>query len=417
MDNLVAAPYMTQFRCLGGDCEDTCCAGWDIPISPEDHQRLTLAIGPAADEMTKRVPDGRGGSLLVIAKRKSDGKCPQLAPEGLCSLHARLGERVLPDICSGYPRFINRLADSYELTGRLSCPEVVRLCLLGDASEVVVPSTPEPFGRIDIRFEVTPDDEVPYLTPFVHVRNALIAICRDTTVPIASRLYAIAALGERIGPFYHRDARTHEPERLVHELVASRRPEMMTELHDQLQASPIDGAALTSVMGMIQSRLTAAPAFARVVGTITRHLGEAAGVPDPGDPWKQLMAMGPQRIWDGHIERRKAMSPLQIERLEQYLERYAANYWLQDWYPLSPTLLEHAMKLFLRVALLRYLLLAHPGFTPTADVAQLDRTAVELFYATTRVYDHSESVREALSNTLTKRKLLNLSHAAALLRL
>ena len=417
MDELVAAPYMTKFRCLGGDCEDTCCAAWDIPISAEDHQRLTQAIGPAANAMLKRIPDGRGGSLVVLAKRESDGKCTQLDPAGLCSLHARLGEEVLPEICCAYPRFIGRVADRLELTGRMSCPEVVRLCLLGDATESLVPATPEPFGRFKVRFEVTPDDEVPYLTPFVHVRDAVIAICRDASVPIASRLYAIAALGERVQPFFRRDATTHEPERLVHELLEVRKPEVMAELHAQLTASPIDGAALSSVMGMIHSRLTAAPAFKRVVGVVARHLGEAAGVTDPGDPWKQLMALGPQRIWDAHIERREALSALQTERLERYLERYAANYFLQDWYPLSPTLLEHAMQLLLRVALIRYLLLAHPGFTPTADVAQLDRAAVEVVYATTRAYDHSEAVREALSNTLANRKLLHLSHAAALLRL
>ncbi len=408
---------MARFRCLGGDCEDTCCAAWDIPISPEDHQRLTAAVGPAADDMLKRIPDGRGGSLVVLAKRESDGTCTQLDPAGLCSLHARLGEQVLPEICCAYPRFIGRVADRLELTGRMSCPEVVRQCLLGDAHEVLVAATPEPFGRFKVRFEVTPDDEVPYLTPFVHVRNALLAACADPSVPVGSRLYAIAAFGERVQPFFHRAATEHAPERLVGELAALRNTGVIAELHAQLTAHPVDGVALTAVMGMIQSRLSAAPAFARVVGTIVRHLGEAAGVPDPGDPWKQLMAIGPQKIWAAHIERRKALSPLQTERLEQYLERYATNYFLQDWYPLSPTLLEHTLQLLLRVALLRYLLLAHPGFTPIAEVAALDRAAVEVFYATTRAYDHSESVREALSATLAKRNMLDMTHAAALLKL
>ncbi len=415
MDELVAAPYMTQFRCLGGDCEDTCCRAWDIPISAEDHARLTAAIGPPADDMLKRIPDGRGGSLVVLAKREADGTCTQLDPSGLCSLHARLGEEVLPEICCAYPRFIGRVAERLELTGRMSCPEVVRLCLLGDATESLVAARSEPFGRFKVRYEVTPDDEVPYLTPFVGVRDALIAMCTDTTVPLASRLYATAALGERVGSFFHRAATTHEPEKLAHELAEIRRPEVMAELHAQLTASPIDGAALGSVMGMIQSRLTAAPAFTRVVGTIARHL--AQGVPDPGDPWKQLMALGPQRIWAAHLARRKELSAAQTARLERYFERYAANYWLQDWYPLSSTLLDHVMQLLLRVALLRYLLLAHPDFTPTADVAQLDRAAVEVFYATTRAYDHSEAVREALAHTLAQRKLLHLSHAAVLLKL
>lgn len=417
MDELVAAPYMTRFRCLGGDCEDTCCAAWDIPISPEDHARLTAAIGPDAEAMTKRISDGRGGSLVVLAKRAEDGKCTELDAAGWCSLHAKHGEDALPEICCAYPRFIGRVGEQLELTGRMSCPEVVRQCILAEDAEAIVPSPREPFGRFKVQVSVTPDDEVPYLTPFVHVRRALIAACLDRTVPIASRLYAIAALGDRVDAFYGRAVTTHAPVPLVHELRELARPERLATLDAELAASPIDGAALTAVMGMIQSRLTAAPAFHRVVGKIARHLGEAAGVADPGDPWKHLMAIGPQRIWNAHILRRKELSPLQSTRLEHYFERYAANYWLQDWYPLSPTLLEHALQLFLRIALVRYLLLAHPAFTPTADQAELDRAAVEVIYATTRAYDHSEEVREGLSHTLTKRKMVDMSHAAKLLKL
>lgn len=417
MDELVAAPYMTRFRCLGGDCEDTCCAAWDIPLSREDHQRLATALGPAADAMVRRIPDGRGGALVVLAKRAEDGRCPQLDPAGWCSLHARHGEDALPDICCAYPRVIGRIGDRLELTGRMSCPEVVRQCLLADDDEVLVPAPAEPFGRKKTHVAVTPDDDEPYVTPFVFVREALVAACRDRSVPIAARLYAIAALGDRVRAIYARDVTTHAPEAVVHELRELRRPERLVELAAALAKSPVDGVALTTVMGMIQSRLAAAPAFTRVVGTIARHVGEITGVPDPGDPWRHLVAIGPQRIWDTHMAARKALSPLQLARLEGYFERYATNYWLQDWYPLSPTLLDHAFQLFLRVALLRYLLLAHPGFTATADAPSLDRAAVEVFYATTRAYDHSEAVRDGLAHTLAKRKMVDMSHAAKLLKL
>lgn len=416
MEELVAAPYMLTFRCLGGDCEDTCCAAWDVPISPEDHQRLTAVIGPAADAMVKRIPDGSGGSLVVLAKREADTRCTQLDAAGWCSLHAKHGEAVLPEICCAYPRFIGKVADRLELTGHMSCPEVVRQCLLGAAPDVLVPATPEPFGRFQVGFEVTPDDEVPYLTPFVHIRAALLAACGNRTLPIATRLFAIAAFGDRVGSFYHREATAHEPERLVAELACLDDPEHLAALHDLLTAQRLDGRALTAVMGMIQSRLSASPAFSRVVGAIARHLGEAAGVPDPGDPWKQLMAIGPARILAAYTERKTALSARQAERLEHYFERYATNYWLQDWYPLSPTLFEHSMQLLLRVALIRFLLLVHPDFTPAADEAQLDRAAVDVFYATARAYDHNQGVRAALSLTLTKRNMLDMTHAAAFLK-
>lgn len=416
MDVLVAAPYMTRFRCLGGECEDTCCAGWEIAISPEDRARLASAIGPAADALLRQIPDGQGGTLVVIGKRPEDGKCTQLDPKGWCSLHAKYGEDVLPGICCDYPRSVSRVGAQFELTGRLSCPEVARQCLLGDDTEALVPAAAAAFGRRKVDLEATVDGEVPYLTPFLQVREALITATRDRSVPVAGRLYAIAAFAERVAA-YRRDAKTLDTKALTAELAELRRPERVAELAAAFAGLPVDGEALTVVMGMIHLRWSATAAFARVVTKVAKHTGDQVGVPDPGDPWRHLLAIGAKRIWQAHIAARKALSPLQTERLERYFENYAANFWLQDWYPLSPSLLQHSLQLFLRIALVRYLLLGHPDFTPTADAAQLDRAAVEVFYAATRAHDHNEAVRHVLANTLGSRKMVDLSHAAKLLKL
>lgn len=48
---------------------------------------------PDADEYARFTP-------------RYDGDCPMRMPDGRCSLHAELGEDVLPDICRLYPRGI-----------------------------------------------------------------------------------------------------------------------------------------------------------------------------------------------------------------------------------------------------------------------------------------------------------------------
>jgi len=251
--------------------------------------------------------------------------------------------------------------------------------------------------------------------------NAARTLVELSTVPafsVASRLYFIAELADRVAPFYHREATTHEPERLAHELAEIRRTEVQAELHARRGASsPLDGLALRTVMGLMHARLEAAPAFARIVAKAARTHAEAAGVGVIADPLRQLTEIGPERLWRTHMERRARLGAAQTQRLERYLERYCRSYWLQDWYPLSPTLLEHLMQLLVRVALLRFLLIAHPELGPDGDAAVTDRAAVEVFYATSRAYDHNQAVREMLSSTLGKRGMLTVGHAAALLKL
>jgi hypothetical protein len=41
--DLVHPSYADSFRCIGSDCEDTCCKGWTIPVDQETiekHRRL-----------------------------------------------------------------------------------------------------------------------------------------------------------------------------------------------------------------------------------------------------------------------------------------------------------------------------------------------------------------------------------------
>ncbi len=407
---------MAQFRCIGTACEDTCCKAWDVPISSDDQVRLAGALGAGADDMVNRIPNGRGGTLVVLRKL-AGGACTQLDDAQLCTLHARLGESVLPDVCASYPRVIGRVGERLELTGQLSCPEVVRRCLLGDEA-TLAESSPEPFGRQKVRLQVSTDGAVPYLAPFVVVRDVLIELCIAPRFSMASRLYFIAELAERLSTHYHRDATTVDWERLGRDLIEIRRPEVQAELHARRgSSSPLDGLALHTVIGLIQSRRDAAPAFTRLVAKAARTHGEAAGVAGTAGPLQQLIEVGPERMWRIHMERRARLGPAQTQRLEQYLARYCRSYWLSDWYPLSPSLLEHALHLILRVALLRFLMLAHPDLGPDGDAALTDRTAVEVFYATSRAFDHNQSLREALSQMLANHGMVSVGHAAALLKL
>lgn len=116
---------IAKFKCLGADCPDTCCHGWDMPV--DSRQRELYA--QAAPELLASMDADKN-----IMKREGRN-CAQLC-EGHCNIHARYGEDFLGDTCYFYPRLIHRVGETHYMSGAISCPEMLRLIL----------SEPKPFA-------------------------------------------------------------------------------------------------------------------------------------------------------------------------------------------------------------------------------------------------------------------------------
>jgi lysine-N-methylase len=120
------------FRCIGADCEDTCCAGWIINVDQpayEAYQRCgDPELGPLLRELV--VINAESAGTSSYAKMTLSGlNCPFLA-EGLCSIQKKLGEEHLPRMCSQFPRIANVFGDVLHRSLDLACPEAARLTLL-----------------------------------------------------------------------------------------------------------------------------------------------------------------------------------------------------------------------------------------------------------------------------------------------
>jgi lysine-N-methylase len=124
--------YAKAFHCIGGECEDTCCHGWDVPIDKATYEkyRSTPGFRPGVDE-----------HLVLITRNPSDAEharikltrsltCPFLAADRLCSIQKEYGEDYLSVVCSSYPRATRRIDGLMEKALFLSCPEAARLVLL-----------------------------------------------------------------------------------------------------------------------------------------------------------------------------------------------------------------------------------------------------------------------------------------------
>jgi lysine-N-methylase len=120
------------FRCIGADCEDTCCVGWIVNIDKltfEAYQRCDdPELGPRLHDLVTINPASNSADNYARIDLSGPG-CPFLS-EGLCSIQNKLGQQYLSIMCTTYPRVMNVVDDVLQRSLDLSCPEAARLVLL-----------------------------------------------------------------------------------------------------------------------------------------------------------------------------------------------------------------------------------------------------------------------------------------------
>lgn len=123
-----------NFACIGGQCEDTCCSGWTVPIDRpalEGFARLPEGDLRQAVEAAIELRQPPSPHLVVI-RMNEERRCPLQQPSGLCRVHAELGSEALPETCREYPRYRQTLNGKVETALALSCPEAVRLVMFSN---------------------------------------------------------------------------------------------------------------------------------------------------------------------------------------------------------------------------------------------------------------------------------------------
>ncbi|ACJ31732.1 Flagellar biosynthesis protein, putative [Shewanella piezotolerans WP3] len=128
--SLIRPSFVTQFSCIGSECEDSCCYGWDIHIDKQSYKK-TLAnpdLKGLAQTALKKVK--RSEQAWAKAVLNQEGACGFLDGNKLCQIHAKAGESLLSHTCRTYPRMSHmKDGDRYESLS-LSCPEAARVILI-----------------------------------------------------------------------------------------------------------------------------------------------------------------------------------------------------------------------------------------------------------------------------------------------
>ena len=128
--------YLKKFKCIGSECEDTCCKGWRVEIDKKTYNYYkksnNIKLKPSLKKYIKRNHNNKTDNNYGKLKMDEEGKCPFLDENILCTLYKEIGEKSLSETCRIYPRETTGVDNQIEQSLTLSCPEVARIVLFNE---------------------------------------------------------------------------------------------------------------------------------------------------------------------------------------------------------------------------------------------------------------------------------------------
>lgn len=195
--------YYNEFKCIGGACEDNCCNGWEINIDKSTFKQYEKIQNEKMKKYIKEnifIKENCKNVEIDYAQIKlnNNDKCPFLGKDNNCIIQTKLGEEYLSDVCSSFPRIINKIDDYYEVSLDVSCIEAARILLLkkeGIDFEENESSLGKHALTIDINSKAQEFKYTNY-TYIKEIRNKSIQIIKNRKFKLSERLYMLGCFLE-----------------------------------------------------------------------------------------------------------------------------------------------------------------------------------------------------------------------------
>lgn len=403
----ITADYLTEFRCIGPDCEDSCCAGWttvsiDLVTLGKYREVKNPELKKKLDELIIQdttYEDGRERWKIKMTERHT---CPFHTKEKLCEIQCKLGERHLSSTCGLYPRISNLVSGVFERSATLSCPEITRLVL---------------FRPQGIRFVVDPmrlnwsdcisnavGDE--YDEPAGSVRanhialfRKALAIVQDRSVSTFARVIALGKFTERV-----RDALEDGiPARLAAllERYESGIPEdERVKLERTPRAVDAQVAFLLEIVNLLLKRPVLAPRFSRCFSAVMNglRLAENLQLEEIAKHFKNAQSQYADPYFKKH---------------DFVFENYLANHMFKNMFPCTNTtgLMDEYLTLIIPLIALRLQLIGMSG----AQHGLTNDAVVTLFQSFSKSFDHNSVMMGGLLASLRGSDFASLEYVELLL--
>lgn len=181
--------YFKKFKCIASECEDTCCAGWEIVVDDETHDCYKSVQGEFGDRLKNEIVQDEDGDNIFVLK---GNRCAFLDEKDMCDIYKELGEEYLCYTCKEYPRFTEEFGNIREVGLSLSCPEAARII----------------FRETGItEFEVSEDDEMvaayndisyDIFMQLLTSRKLIMKILQDRSIKLNARISIVLNFSQEI---------------------------------------------------------------------------------------------------------------------------------------------------------------------------------------------------------------------------
>ena len=167
--------YYHMFTCTADQCEDTCCAGWQIVVDKRSLHRYKKVKGNYRRKLFRSI-DWRKETF----RQSEEKRCAFLNKDNLCDMYCNLGKDSLCKTCRLYPRHVEEFEGVREITLSVSCPEVARILLSKEE--------PVTFLNFEKDGEEEYDDYDPFLySKLVEGREIMVKILQNREISLELR--------------------------------------------------------------------------------------------------------------------------------------------------------------------------------------------------------------------------------------
>lgn len=407
----------SDFSCLGGECEDTCCRNWEIRLDRQHFDLLKNAMFKNKDEKSIFEQYIRLNESPVSSDRDYafmrmglNGYCAMLNDKGLCSIHANYGVSALGDVCTMFPRVVSRCGNTIELSGALSCPEVVRSCIDEKSplklNRFKISDLPRS-KNYPIQRELSNLDDDFYSESFSLVRTHIMDIMANEEHELETRLYVLANLAHKISSFYYRGCKKPASGQIEQSIMELSENEYVSKLDTFINeydaGSPLNMIVVHSILS-IKLQQAKDENISKFYEKIIQDYN--ANTDDVTDILADQLVEVRNKI-DSHTE----------SYIDKALTRYILNCLYREWFISMPDLFTYVQMLLVRISILRTLIYLDLGREDEFDQQKVKQKIVYVMYNFARNVDQNIEFLKVVYNALSEQTMMNFDFSPAFIRI
>lgn len=400
--------YMKSFTCIGSACEDSCCIGWGVTLDKKTYKNYKSLRHPVLsnklNKSMKRVKNETGNvDNYAHFIMDSKGRCPMLEESGLCGIQAELGEQSLSPTCTTYPRAINKVGKIFEMSAKLSCPEIARLALLnseGIEFEHMEYDMNSGWGHRN-NLDTSKLDNGEYL--FWDLRVFTIEIIQNRNLYLSDRMIFLGLFLNKL-------------QSLLNEQQYERVPALIEEYKNKLN-SPSFISSLSHIQINIELQLQLA------LNLIEERNNSGGTVPRYNECYSEMLS-GFDFDIEGQVDLNKLKKKYMVNHNDFYkpfmnnygymIENYLVNYIFENLFPNTSNgdVFNQFMRISVLYTMLRIHLVGISGFYKDLN----PDLAIKVIQSFVRVVEHNQSYLNSITELLQQNGLDSMAHITTLLK-